>query len=248
MPYPVAARGHIYKPTVATNGLLNNLVGYWGLDEAGGANNALDKHTNALTLTQSNSPGSDTGLVYAGARTFTPASTQYFSRASETILQAEDKDFTFAAWVYLSTTSGERPIVVKYTGAGNEYMLRYNGTTFRWIVGDNGGGNAGEINWTGTVNASTWYLVLAYHDSGANSVGISVNAGTVYSAATSGPAVTGTAQQFDIGKWTTNYFQGRIGPVMMWKSTAGGGGVLDSTKRTALYNAGAGLAYASFTT
>ena len=36
--------------TFESNGLLNNLVAYWALDEAAGANDALDKHSNALNV------------------------------------------------------------------------------------------------------------------------------------------------------------------------------------------------------
>jgi hypothetical protein len=43
------------------------------------------------------------------------------------------------------------------------------------------------------------------------------------------------------------WFSGRIGPVAMWKSAPGGGGVLTAAQRTALWNGGAGLAYADFT-
>ncbi len=65
------------------------------LNEAAGANNALDLHTNGLTLTQTSSPGSDTGKVYSTARTFDGAF-DYFTRNSETLLQTGDVDFTIA--------------------------------------------------------------------------------------------------------------------------------------------------------
>jgi len=49
--------------------------------------------------------------------------------------------------------------------------------------------------------------------------------------------------------WGANWpFDGRIGPIVFWKSAAGDGGVLTADQRTALYNGGAGLPYTSFTT
>ena len=97
MPLITSSESRIIKRRAATgNGLLTNLVGYWGLDEAAGANNALDKHSNALTLTQTGSPGSAAGKVYAGSRTF-DGSGQQFSRASATSLQMGDLDFAIAA-------------------------------------------------------------------------------------------------------------------------------------------------------
>ncbi len=58
-----------------------------------------------------------------------------------------------------------------------------------------------------------------------------------------------TAAAFSIGARPngTNGVTARMGPVAMWRSAAGGGGVLTADQRAALYNAGAGLAYASFT-
>lgn len=253
MPYPVAAaRGRTYIPPVAGNGLLNNLVAFWGLDEAGGANDALDKHSNGLTLTQTNSPGSDTGKVYSGARVFN-GSSQYFISDSADALNFGDTDFTVAAWVYLSSTSGDRHIVNRYGGANStlwQYMLRWNGSVFRWIVVKSGGLNAGEINSTfSPVSTNTWYLVLAYHDAANDVVGISINNGAANTAATNG-SLQSTTEPTRIGYCpsVTGYLSGRIGPVMMWKSAGGNGGVLTSAQRTALWNSGNGLAYASFTT
>ena len=97
---------------VAGNGLLTNLAAYWGLDEAGGANNALDKHTNALTLTQVASPGSASGIVYARARAFDGIN-NYFYRASETLLQSGDIDFAIAAWVFLTSSGVKKSIACK---------------------------------------------------------------------------------------------------------------------------------------
>ncbi len=52
---------------------------------------------------------------------------------------------------------------------------------------------------------------------------------------------------FTVG-YASAFSTARIGPVAMWKSAAGGGGVLSSSQRTALFNAGNGLAYTAFTT
>lgn len=245
---PVAARGRVYKPGTVSNGLLNNLIAYWALDEASGANNALDKHSNGLTLTQANSPGSATGKVYSGARTLN-GSNQSFSRTSETLLQTGDVDVTFAAWVYLSSVSINHAIINKYVPYVNEeFVLYYNyndwypAPYFTWIFG------SGVVRATdfGAASANTWYLVIAWHDAANNQLGISVNGTETTTSYSSG--VTATSAAFQLGLENTVYpLSGRIGPVAMWKSTAGGGGVLTSTKRTALYNAGAGLAYANFT-
>jgi hypothetical protein len=253
MPYPVAAvRGHIYKPaSVASNGLLNSLVSYWGLDEAAGANNALDKHSGARTLTQNASPGSAAGKVYSGARTFN-GSTQYFSRASETSLQAGDNDLTWAAWVYLTSNTTNQFIISKWNSQ-TEYLLYYNyndweGPYWTMIIRHATDVLPVRANTAGAASTGTWYLVMCWHDATANQIGISVNNGTADTVAHTTGLVTST-EAFCIGGGASGYYStARIGPVMMWKSTAGNGGILSAAKKTALYNAGAGLAYASFTT
>lgn len=236
----------------ASNGLLAGLVGYWGLDEAGGANNALDKHTNALTLTQINSPGSAAGLVYASARTFSGAS-QYLTRASQALLQGGDNEMVWAAWVMLTAKTNLYPIIAKYdfyTNAGREYMLDYYNVAdrFRLLVNTGAGNLVCTANTFGSPSLNTWYWVMAWHDPTANKVYINVNNGTPDSIDFSAGLRAGN-EAFAIGGLPdgTYYHTGRIGPAMIWKSAAGAGGMLTADKRTALYNAGAGLAYSAFT-
>ncbi len=223
------------KASAAGNGLLANLIGYWGLDEAGGANDALDKHTNALTLAQTGSPGSAAGLVYAGARV--TANGKYFARNSEALLQTGDIDVTVAAWIYPTSISAEAAILSKWGGTANEYLLEFNPTTsnkLTWAAG-------GSVNIAFSA-LNQWSLVVCWHDSVNNLVGISVNAGTPETAAhTTG--INSSNGVFRIGAIQSALipFAGRVGPVVMWKR------VLSPTDRTALYNAGAGLTYAAFT-
>lgn len=226
------------------NGLLTNLVAYWGLDEAAGANNALDKHTNALTLTQVNSPGSSTGLVYAGARTF---SSQYFARNSESLLQAGDIDFALAAWVHLADASITRTIIAKGNPAGyttNEYNLRVSGGVVTFSVANGANGVDVSAASHGALALNTWVFVAAWHDATANKVYVQINNGTVDSANYTYGVAAGT-NAFRVGADTSGgfrYWSGRLGPILFWKSRT-----LDTTARTALYNAGAGLTYAAFT-
>lgn len=235
-----------------SNGLLNNLVAYWPLNEAGGANNALDLHTNGLTLTQNSSPGADTGIVYATARTF-DGSADYFSRASSAALQTGDVDFTLAAWVMPAGVTGDNKTIIYKGGANNaiDYYLDYSTylARFRLVVTANG---STEV-WTqadifGAATIGAWYLVIGWHDSAANTINIAVNGGAADSAPHSTGVYAGTGA-LAVG-WSQAYNKfssGRIGPVAMWKSAAGGGGVLSEAQRSALWNGGAGLAYAAFT-
>lgn len=234
----------------ASNGLLTALVAYWGLDEAGGANNALDKHSNGLTLTQQDSPGSAAGLVYAGARTF-DGSADYFTRNSETLLVTGDVDFTYAAWIYSTNVANQKqPIMGRWDDAVAYETLLYiaAGTNYPTFTVYKTGSGYGIAAWGSSIVQDTWNLIVGWHDAANDVVGIQVvGKGTAITQPWANGANT-TMLPFKVARsYETNNFTGRIGPCMFWKSAAGGGGVLSAAKLTALYNAGAGLTYAAFT-
>ena len=119
---------------------------------------------------------------------------------------------------------------------------------YTWTVrdGTNAVGTA-TANTLGAPVLATWYLIVAWHDSVANTVSIQVNNGGVDAAATTGLPVD-TAAPFRISSHLVGYdWDGRIGPTMFWKSAAGAGGVLTAAQRTALWNGGTPLTYAAFT-
>lgn len=235
----------------AGNGLLNNLVAYWKLDEAAGANNALDAHTNGLTLAQSGSPGSATGNVYAGARSFASASAQHFSRASESLLQAGNIDLTVAIWIWSDiTTYAVKYLLAKWsTAASREYAVFTSGDQKIRFGVSSTGSNSYQAIVTDSIPYQQWFLLVGWHDSIADTVNAQINNGTIFSAVNTAGIFSGTAI-LTISKQSNvagAYWDGRIGPVALWKSAAGGGGALSASQRTALYNSGAGLAYSAFT-
>jgi len=235
------------------NGLLNNLIAYWKMDEASG--NALDAHTNALHLTAANAPGSAAGKIET-ARTFN-GTNQYIELADNALLSTGDVDFTFSAWVYLATVTANMTLLSKYNTSGNqrEYLLFYNdgdhapNNRMSFIISSNGTATS-TVDATdfGAISVNTWYHVIAWHDAGNNQIGISVN-NTATTAAYSSGVFDSTAA-FILGGLNTGggiyRLSGRLDEIAMWKSAAGGGGVLTADQRTALWNSGAGLPYASF--
>ncbi len=231
----------------ASNGLLTNLVAYWKLDEASG--NAIDAHTNGLTLTAANAPGADTGKVYATARTFN-GSNQYFSRASEAATNIGDVSFSLAVWVYLDSVIGSgKTIVNKSVGStGNRgYALSYLPTisAFRFFVrniADTASGFADATTF-GAASTGQWYFVVGVHDATNDSLAIYVNNIAGNSIAWTGGVLTNSII-FQIGAGegaATNPLSGRIGPVAFWKNRT-----LNAADRTLLWNGGAGLAYSAF--
>ena len=232
----------------AGNGLLNALIAYWPGNEASG--NLQDAHTNALHLTDNNTVTNAAGKVYATARQYTAANFEYHGRADNALLSTGDVDFTFATWVYLDTVAANNAILSKYgVGGQREYRVLYpvasNRIEFR-VSNDGTNTTAVNADALGAPSASTWYLVVVWHDSVANTINIQINNGTANSAAHA-TGVYDSTEGFTIG-YASVFSSARIGPTAFWKSAAGGGGVLTADQRTALYNSGLGLTYVEFTT
>lgn len=228
--------------------LISSLVEYWQLDEASG--NRAGAHA-GLTLTDNNTVGSNTGLVYSNAASFVASSSEYLSRASESTLQTGDIDFWFAAWAYptaLNPLTFPSVIGKDVQATNREYLILYDSGTnrWRWVVGSGGGGFIGrqDANTFGAPSINTWHLLVVYHSATSNQVGISVNGGAFDTSATTGAPSVWT-NEFRIGGRTDSaagtFFDGRIGPVLFGKNY-----VPDSADVTWLYNGGAGRTYADF--
>jgi hypothetical protein len=231
------------------NGLLNNLIAYWPGNEAAG--DLIDAHVNSLDLTDTNTVTSNPGIVYALARQYTNANSEYHTRpGDDVLLSCGDTDFTIAAWVYMDTKTGTRGIARKYEIAANaEWELYYNsgggGNQFQFRIYNGGvlAGTATSLTPT-PVNVATWYFVVGWHDAVANTVNVQINNGTIYSGATTNTPADSTAP-FQIGHGPVR-MDGRIGPTMFWKSDPGEGGVLTAGQRAVLWDDGRGLEYTRF--
>jgi len=138
--------------------------------------------------------------------------------------------------VYLDTSAAVS-VFGKWNVAsgGREYLLIFNGTNFQWFVSSDGTGNTSIVN-TASISTATWYFLYCYYD-GTN-IGLSVNNGTAATAAFSADIKDATTT-FAIGAdfvagVASNFWNGRIGPVVIWKRT------LTAAEQTYLYNSGTG--------
>lgn len=224
--------------------LLANLVSFWELEEASGSR--VDAHgsnhlTDVNTVTQS--PGK-----VGNAAQFTAANGEYLSIADNAALSMTDTDFAIAGWVRLNTKANE-VIAAKYRTNTNsrEYLLYYaasDGATqrFIFIVSANGISTAAVVaNNFGEPATGTWYFVVAWHDSVANTINIQINNGTANSTAHTTGVFNGT-DDFRIGALYASspiyFWDGRIDQLGIWKRT------LTATEKTWLYNSGNGRSYA----
>ena len=218
-----------------------SLIAYWKMDEPSG--NAIDSHSNGLTLTDTNSVGFATGKINGG-RQFDRASNRYFTRASESLLQFGNVNFTISFWVkFLSVSVGQQLVSKRNSGSSREIEISLSGATnkinFELF---NGSGSTVAIVAFGTAcTAGPWYHVCARHTA-SSGINLKVNDGTAVTAADSGTAGTNSTA-FTIGNFAsgtgTTAADAIIDEVAIWKRT------LSDAEVTALYNGGSGLGYSA---
>jgi len=216
-----------------------NLAGYYRLDEVSG--NAIDS-VSPNTLTANNSPGSGTGKI-GNARTFN-GSNQSFTAASSSVFNFGDTDFTIACWVNLSSVAAQSMLVTKFSTVSNQrqYALYYNRVTGRMSFLVNSSGASAQnvtinADTFGAIATSTWYYVVAWHDSVDNQIGISVNG--VENTQSYSLGLFQSTASFRIGGRadSVEFTNGSIDGVGLWTK------VLSSDERSRLYNDGNGLGY-----
>ena len=184
--------------------------------------------------------GTTTVAVNTNASQFTAATSEYLSRADEALLSTGDIDFNVGCWVYLDSKTAFRELITKYNVAGSrEYVLEYSSTSdrFQFLVYDGTAAIGTAVaNTLGIPATATWYFVQGFHDSVANTVGISVNNGTVDSVTTGAGVPIDTTAGFLIGAVIsgapTLFHDGRMQSAFFAKSK------LSTTVITSLYNAG----------
>jgi hypothetical protein len=230
---PYGCVEHIYRrPVSARSPLLDSLISHWRLEEASGTR--FDAH-GANDLTENNTVASAVGKL-GNAASFIAANQESLSIADNPSLSMGDIDFTIAGWVYL-TTLDFTGLVGKWTAGTVEYLVYYDGTNLRFYVSANGTTNANLAN-SQVISAATWYFFVAWHDSVANSINITVNNNTPASLTHSSGVFNGTAPFYlGFNQEGLTWLNGRLDSVSVWKR------VLTSAERTQLYNAGAGLDY-----
>jgi hypothetical protein len=217
---------------------LTNLVSHWNLDEALDSDDAADAH-GSNTLPNATTIAAGTGKI-SGCRTFVASESDYFAINDNADMSvAANTSFTFTAWVKLATKTAVLGVLGKFN-TSDEYGLYYTNATDRFrfdIVGSN-------ISATsfGSPSTATWYFIACGYDSPNTDVWISVNAGTRDSA-NDANGTTDDTNQFTLGTLRTGafYFDGDIDHVSFWK-----GRVISDAELAELYNAGNGLAYASY--
>jgi hypothetical protein len=228
----------------AASSLATSFIGGWEFENEFVL--GADSGPNALLFTNSGTTQNASGQVGA-ADACVRTSSQYLFHADAALLKTGGA-FTWAGWLYLTS----KPAAVSMdpiskgsaAGGSNNYFLRYNTTSDRFLGGflksDSSGFALATANTFGAASISTWYFVVLWYDPSLTSVFISVNNGAADSGATAlGPIQTADMVAFGrAGAFNGNYWNGRLDQLMFWKRA------LTAAERTTLYNSGAGLSVA----
>lgn len=220
--------------------LYSSLTAFWKMDEASG--NGADSIGSA-TLTDVNTVTSGTGLVYPTARQFATANTEYMTTPDSAALSTGDIQFWVACWFKITADSGVTMGLISKDSSitGREYRLEAVRSALNVYKADffvsKANTNLLDVAETTTMAMNTWHLMVGYHDSVGNVIGVSSDAAAPTTAAyTFG--VNDTTGIVTIGRLQENaswYMNGLIGPVMFGKNYIPTQGDLDF-----LYNGGAG--------
>ena len=228
--------------------LETSLRAYWKLEEVSGTR---DDAFSTNNLTDNNTVTQAVGKVGSAAQ-LTATNQEWLSVADNPDLSGGDVDFSIACWAYLDSKGTLRGLVVKgdwNNGIGWEYLLEYNSNSdrFKFSVRNTSDTATASVqaDSLGSPSLATWYFIVAWHDSTANTINIQVNNGTVDSTAHSG-GVNDSNKDFVLGSYMPTgggfVWDGRIDEVGFWKK------VLSAQEKTDLYNGGSGQTFISVTT
>lgn len=185
-------------------------------------------------------------VLTGGASQFTAASSQYLSIADNAALSTGDVDFWVTGWAYLDNSGSARTLASKFKFGGSndrEWCVDLSGAGGARLLVSGDGITAATLTHSVSISATTWYFVIACHDSVNNTISISVNGSAFESQAHSVGSFDGIGQ-FNIGardNGTGNYMDGRIANVCFGKSPPLGIAALAATIRDTLYNGGNGV-------
>ena len=178
-------------PSYEPSPYLTDLVSWWSLDETSGTR--VDSHgTNGLT--DVNTTGYDTGVLARAAR-YVNASSEYLSHGRYiNSLSHGDKDFSYFTWIYLDNLSSSQLFLNKWASSNNEIQALVDTSGYvQWYVSSDGTASSSVSSSTfGALSTGTWYMVMVNHDADDDTIGVSINAGTIDTTAYSSGVYDGT--------------------------------------------------------
>jgi hypothetical protein len=231
MPFLNGGKGRLIPGRGGPSSLLISLVAYWKLDEVSAGSWAVTRNDSVGVshLTDNNTIASAAGIVGNSAALVTADST-YFSKSSVAALQTGDIDMTFAFWYYPTNFADGSILFKKWGGSTSEYLVQTyaNGKMLLYF-------GSKYIDGAGPLTQSAWNLIIFYHDSTNDVIGVHVNNGVAKTTATAGAYPSAGTSAFQMGGLPAP--NGFIDEFGIWKR------LLTSPEKIELWNSGGGKQY-----
>lgn len=215
--------------------LRNGLLAFYNLDEASG--NAIDSHTSALGLTDTNTVGTGDGVgTGQTARDFVMASSERFQHAWNSVFSIGTNTRTFAAWINPNDLATTR----FFAGIGTqaeEWDVGIAATgrlSFRSRNAADTGNNTTVSPASPTTSAGAWAFAVWGYDSTEEEGFGQLNNGTRVASPWAGGTNVSNTTPFVIGAAgaASSHFPGRVQCFAVWDR------VLAPEEITLLYNGG----------
>lgn len=217
-------------------GLATNLVAYYSLESAGGADATGRGNTLGST---GGTPAYAAGLV---GNAFSGDGLSYiFQAASTADLEIGARDYEICCWIKASDlTGGNRRFLAK-ANAANSFLLRVAADGTLQIICWSSTVLAQATKPAGTITTGNWFFIDVAFTSATKQWGVAVNDGTFTNVTTSTTSIDiANTEPFAIGSNSVGSgpWSGLIDEVGCWARN------LTSAERTDLYNGGSGRSYA----
>jgi len=225
----------------AGNGLLNNLISVWDLDETTGTT-VYDSH-GSYNGTNSGATINQTGVTNITPCYYFNGTSSYVYISDNNDLDLSSSNFSISLWVNITSLSQDVGFISKETAGTNGWMC-YLGVTdglhfsFFGYGLSTSGHNEGSVLSTGT-----WYHFVITFDG--TYIKIYKNGSLSYTSSSLTGTITASTRSLWFGRYnsqTTRRLNGYLDQISIANGTT-----WDSTQVAALYGLGNGLAYINFT-
>lgn len=219
--------------------LKTDLISLWSMNETSGTR--ADSH-GSITLADPTSVGSTAGKYSQNAAVFVSSSSNRLTAADSASLSFGNESFAISCWIRLQSLASQN-FVTKWNNSSNlrEFRFHMVGSKFQWEVTSNPASAGGTVDSASFPSTGVWYWVYMYHDAASDVLGISVDNGTPSTTSYSLGCNDSTSEFWVGGRASgSTYADAHIQQVAIWR------GLKSTDDRTAIYNSGNGLAYASW--
>lgn len=246
MVFKPSPRNAMTFPKNVGNGLLNNLIAYWKLDETSGGISPVTRvdSVGSYDLSDNGNLPSGTGIINSCGQPNSP-STQYLLNASSSV-NFYHKNFAASLWLKYNTSSSTNVnnciCIGSSVASGYQYFSVYFQKTTAKVTFRVRTATAFEdLTHSTVMSVGNWYHIVALYNWTTRVQSLYIN-NVSETRTTSGDTTLITPININCCGDPFNYFGASLDEIGIWYD------LISSVQISQLYNSGLGLALSSFTT